>query len=75
MKLDTNLGESFAYWASCAVATYEGAMGKKSTPKCDKDRFLSIAEGMIRDADRYGVKNQELEHARERLQRAKEIVP
>lgn len=71
-----SLPESFGYWTNCAVASYEVAKSKKSFPKNELKRLESIAQGMIWDGDKYGVKgNSEFEHARERFTAAKESVP
>jgi len=41
--------QSFAYWTSCAIATYEVAASKKKTSASEKTRLLNIAVAMLDD--------------------------
>jgi len=51
-----NLNEAFAYYTECQLATLEGCKIKKSTPKSEIRRQLSIARGMLEACIKYDVK-------------------
>jgi hypothetical protein len=41
--------QCFAYWTSCAIATYEVAASKKKTSQSELSRLLNIAKEMVED--------------------------
>ena len=70
--------QAFAYWTSCAIASYEIAASKSKTSASEKQRLHNIATEMLGDLRIYlppgndPKDKQELDDCVERLKRAEE---
>lgn len=71
--------QCFAYWTSCAIATFEVAAAKKKTSTAERTRLHSIAKLMLEDlrihtppGDENPKAKKDYEDCLERLTRAEE---